>query len=81
MKSVVDRRIDTFSTESVFVLDLTDHYPVTHLWLKGTGIDSIVAVDASNANLVNLTDTSTRGKRDIFARVRSVFYLSDWISQ
>ena len=59
VKSVVDRRFDTFSTEDVFVLDLTDHESVTHLWVKATGIDSVVAVDASNANLVNLTDTST----------------------
>lgn len=59
VKSVVDRRIDTFSTEDVFVLDLTDAPSVTHLWLKGTGIDSVVAVDASSADLVNLTDTST----------------------
>ena len=59
VSSVTDRRLDTFSTEGVFVLDLTDHNAVTHLFVKGTGLDSIVAVDAANTNLVNLADTST----------------------
>lgn len=58
VKSVTDRRLDTFSTETLFVLDLTDNPSVTHLFVKGTDIASIAAVDAGNTNLFNTVDTS-----------------------
>ena len=59
VRSVVDRRIDTYSSEDVFVLDLTDNPQLTHLFVKGTGIASIAAVDAGNINLFSTVDTST----------------------
>lgn len=44
VKSVTDRRLDTFSSETTFILDTSSHNKVTHLWMKGTGITSIQVI-------------------------------------
>lgn len=43
IKSVTDRRWDTFSSEGTLILDTTSNPRVTHLWVKGTGITEIQA--------------------------------------
>ena len=44
VKSVTDRRLDTFSSETTFILDIATHNKVSHLWLKSTGVTSVQVV-------------------------------------
>lgn len=48
VKSVTDRRLDTSSTQSVFVLDLTRNPRVTHVFVKGQGLTSIQVTNGSD---------------------------------
>ena len=60
VKSVTDRRLDTFSSETTFILDTSSNPRVTHLWVKGTGITSIQVV-INNA----IVETVTRARYSV----------------
>lgn len=44
VKRVTDRRLNTYSEQTDFILDIASHNQVTHLWVKSTGVTEITVM-------------------------------------
>ena len=71
--SVTDRRLDTYSEETTFVLDTSSYTTITHLWLKSTGVTQ-VTVTINNQVAAN---TTRAGHTVTDAQGRTVDWKSD----